>query len=94
MSHFIKKCGYCNTVIAQCRCPSRTKELTYGDCGQCGGNAGVECTQEQFVKAVFEALYEQKAAKWPGRFTHKMKTDFIDLMDKKIKAKTEKGKHD
>jgi glycine/D-amino acid oxidase-like deaminating enzyme len=32
MSHFIKKCRACGTVIAQCRCPSKDKAIEWGEC--------------------------------------------------------------
>jgi hypothetical protein len=35
MSHFIKRCTTCDTIIAQCRCPAPNKKLTYGVCGRC-----------------------------------------------------------
>jgi len=31
--HHIKKCKNCDTVIEQCRCPSETKTVEWGDCG-------------------------------------------------------------
>lgn len=35
MSHFIKLCAYCGTVISQCRCMDKNKPLTYGCCDKC-----------------------------------------------------------
>ena len=35
MTHFITMCNECGTVIAQCRCPSLFKEVTYQTCDAC-----------------------------------------------------------
>lgn len=32
--HFIEKCGYCDAVIMQCRCPG-PKQVTWGICKKC-----------------------------------------------------------
>lgn len=33
MSHKIIKCKHCGTVIMQCRCPSKEKDVELSDCG-------------------------------------------------------------
>jgi len=35
MSHFKEVCKYCGTLITQCRCPSKDKEIKYGVCATC-----------------------------------------------------------
>lgn len=35
MNHFIEKCESCTTVITQCRCPSKDKEVRYSRCEKC-----------------------------------------------------------
>jgi len=37
MSHFKTLCSECNTIINQCRCPSRTKTINYEICNKCHG---------------------------------------------------------
>ena len=34
-NHFIKYCRYCQTVISQCRCPSKEKTMSWGVCAGC-----------------------------------------------------------
>ena len=34
-NHFIKYCRVCQTVISQCRCPSKDKKILWGVCWDC-----------------------------------------------------------
>lgn len=35
--HYIIKCKYCKTVIAQCVCPTEEKEVRWRECDECSG---------------------------------------------------------
>jgi len=62
MNHFIEKCESCTTVISQCRCPSKDKEVRYSKCEKCknpttGTEQKSELTFDEMVKGI-EAVQE------------------------------------
>ena len=38
MSHHIKKCMHCETVLGQCRCPSKEKTVIWDQCKKCAAD--------------------------------------------------------
>jgi hypothetical protein len=38
MSHHIKKCMHCGTVMGQCRCPAPDKTVIWEECSKCTKN--------------------------------------------------------
>ncbi len=45
--HYIEKCRHCDTVISQCRCPSKDKSIRLGECAECTAHppAKVKCRE-------------------------------------------------
>lgn len=52
MSHFIRKCRRCKTIIGQCRCMSNYKHVEWGVCSNC---SGITCIKkDDDVKLLFQ----------------------------------------
>jgi hypothetical protein len=54
MSHHRLLCGYCGTIISQCRCMSAAKTTTYGTCTECAKKHG-DCYDEGSADLVKES---------------------------------------
>lgn len=84
MSHFILKCQYCCTVLAQCRCPSPAKQIKYTLCEECKDKTKeIEESQKIFEQGMIEALYSL-AKSDAGRRT------FLQWAEERIKEEMEK----
>ena len=47
--HFKKVCERCYTIISQCRCPSKDKQIVYDICDKC--RIGEETTIKNLLRA-------------------------------------------
>ena len=50
--HFITKCKICEVVIAQCRCPSMNKSVTYIICKKCSDPKSQKITTDQLINII------------------------------------------